>query len=131
MKNSNSYKIRKILWYIVAIIAIFAFIYLASEPRDNVAIIEFVPGKIRALVVLFCCGVIGAIIDNPSIIMRHVVAIVCVLSAWAYKHVGIRNETCKWAYEVETNKGFKRFYIWVVRRYDRYVIENHIYENLV
>ena len=122
MKNSTSYKVRKILWYIVAIIAIFAFIYLASEPRDNVAIIEFVPGKIRALVVLFCCGVI---------IMRHVVAIVCVLSAWAYKHVGIRNETCKWAYEVEANKGFKRFYIWVVRRYDRYVIENHIYENLV
>lgn len=126
MKNSTSFKIRKVLWYIVAAVAICAFIYLASEPGEDVAIIEFVPGKVYALVVLFCCGVIGAIIDNPNIIMKHIVAIVCVLSAWAYKHLGIRNEICKWAHKVERNKGYKRLYIWVLHRYDKYVTENPV-----
>lgn len=126
MKNSTSFKIRKVIWYIVAAVAICAFIYLASEPGEDVAIIEFVPGKIYALVVLFCCGVIGAIIDNPNIIMKHIVAIVCVLSAWAYKHLGIRNEICKWAHKAERNKGYKRLYICVLHRYDKYVTENPV-----
>ncbi len=126
MKNSTSFKIRKVLWYIVAAVAICAFIYLASEPGEDVAIIEFVPGKIYAIVVLFCCGVIGAIIDNPNIIMKHIVAIVCVLSAWAYKHLRIRTELCKWAHKVERNKGYKRLYIWAVHCYDKHVTENNV-----
>lgn len=118
MKNSTSYRIRKVLWYIVVIVAICAFIYLASEPGEDVAIIEFVPGKIYALVVLLCCGVVGAILDNPSIIIRHMVAIACVVSAWAYKHLRIRNEMTIWAHKAERKRGYVRFYIWAVRRYD-------------
>lgn len=125
MKNSTSCKIRKVLWYIVAIVAICSFIYLASEPGYDIAIIEFVPGKIIAIVVMFCCGVIGAILDNPNLIMRHFVAIACVMSAWAYKHLGIRSEICKWAHKVERNKGYIRFYIWTLCRYDRYAREKY------
>lgn len=130
MKHSTFFKIRKVLWYIVATVAICSFIYLASEPGEDIAIIEFVPGKIVALVVLFCCGVFCAILDNPNLIMRHFVAIACVMSAWAYKHLGIRNEMCKWAHKVERNKGYTRFYIWTVRRYDKYASEKHVYENV-
>lgn len=111
--------IRKSLFYIFGTLSFLALICVAGEMPADVAIQELISAKMAAVSVFIFFSIITAILYNPNLLMRHIVAIICVSTVIVTAFIPARSSWTRNVRRTYYRVGtLSRLYSWALHRYD-------------
>lgn len=123
----TSFVIRKTLFYIFAILSLLAFIYVAGELSEDVAMQELMSAKLIGVSMFILFSLITAILYDPKFLLRQLAAILCVSTAIVTSFIPARSS---WARNIRKNYyrvgTLSRLYSWALHRYDTCTKENDL-----